>query len=199
MIILWELLQQGGEGPRNSFFQDRKTHSSFLGIHFSYRAQKTMRAALQVQFCVSTGCWGDKRPSTLAQKKSIFLLNTDHEEKKCNRDIELGPVSHPLHRERCSHHPNWASLCPCHGCSSNRCLVAPGPVGIGEPSPAPRTNILHLTASGVWSSLMKCTRTFPVWVTIPGVTAGQGDCLLWQMSHLHSLLFQGQLFFKLRA
>lgn len=81
MIILWELLQQGGEGPKNSFFQDWKTHSSFLGTHFSYRAQKTMRAALQLQFYVSTGFWGDKHPSNLAQIKSIFLLNAKYEEK----------------------------------------------------------------------------------------------------------------------
>lgn len=45
-----------------------------------------------------------------------------------------------------------ASLCPCHSCSHNRDLVAPGTVGIGKPSPVPRTNILHLTASELWPS-----------------------------------------------
>lgn len=111
MIILWELLQQGGDGLRNSFFQDWKTHSSFLGTHFSYRAQKTMRAALQLQFYVSIGFWGDKHSSNLAQKMSIFLINTDPEEKMQQRgragasfpSSEQGEVFTPSH---------WASLCP---------------------------------------------------------------------------------------
>lgn len=64
-----------------------------------------MRAALQLQFYVSIGFWGDKHSSNLAQKMSIFLINTDPEEKMQQRgragasfpSSEQGEVFTPSH------------------------------------------------------------------------------------------------------
>lgn len=104
MIILWELLQQGGEGPRYSFFQDRKTHWSFLGSHFSYRAQKNESSSAAPVLC-EYWVLGRQTSQDFSTDNVYFSFKHRPRGKRCNWDIRLGPVSHPLHMERCSLHP----------------------------------------------------------------------------------------------
>lgn len=78
--------------------------------------------------------------------------------KRCNWDIGLGPASRPLHKERSSRRPTepscaHATAAPVQQLSCEiRRLVVHRFVGTGEPSPAPRTNSLHLPANKLWPS-----------------------------------------------
>lgn len=68
-------------GTEKLIFSRFKNTLKFPWDSFFLQSSKKITAALQLQFYVSTGFWGSKHPSNLVQTKSIFLLNTDHEEK----------------------------------------------------------------------------------------------------------------------